>query len=116
MRTMAKRASKTQSDFKHTWFLQEWMQLAGKKQADMLRELGWSKAKASEVFNGQQYKQDLLDELAPWLHCRPYELLLHPARAMALRAFEENARAVASQPAEPTLDQAATSNPDRRRA
>lgn len=90
---MAKKASKngklgpTQKDFKHTWYLQEWMRQAHppKIQADMVRELGMGRATASAVYNGQQYTQTLIDALAPWLNVEPYELLLHPDVAFAIR-------------------------------
>jgi len=88
--------STSQSDFKHTWYLQEWMELAGKRQADLIREIGWSRAKASDVWNGQQYTQQMIDDVAPWLHARPYELLMHPEEAMALRRLREDAARIVS--------------------
>jgi predicted XRE-type DNA-binding protein len=98
---MAKRAT-DQKDFSHPWYLWEWMEQAGKKQADMVRELGWSRAKASDLMAGQQYNQGHIDELSSWLHVRPFELLLHPAEAMALRRLREDAaRIVESEPGLP---------------
>jgi transcriptional regulator with XRE-family HTH domain len=85
-----------QSDFQHTWYLREWMNLAGKRQADLIREIGWSRAKASDVWNGQQYTQLMIDQVAPWLHARPYELLMHPEEAMALRRLREDAARIVS--------------------
>lgn len=82
---MAKASQKTQRDFAHTWFIREWAELASFTQADAQRELGWSKAKASDVWNGQQYTQSIIDELAPYLKARPYELLIHPDEAMIIR-------------------------------
>lgn len=87
-----------QTDFQHTWYLQEWMAQSGppKIQADMIRELSWSRAKASDVYNWQQYTQELIDVLAPWLNVEPYELLLHPSRAMAIRSMRKDAIRIAA--------------------
>lgn len=79
------------------WHLQEWMDAAGKKQADLVRDLGWTRRKASEVYNGDQpYKRDMLNEVAAWLTLEPYELLLTPARAAQLKHFERAAVAIAA--------------------
>lgn len=95
---MAKASQKTQSDFRHTWFIREWAELAGFTQADAQRKLGWSKAKASDVWNGQQYTQSIIDELMDDLRARPYELLMHPDEAMLIRRLKDNSpRLVASQ-------------------
>lgn len=88
---MPKRSAKTQRDFKHTWYLQEWMQQAGKIQADLQKELGWSRGKAHDVWHGQQYTQDIIDAVAPWLNARPYELLMTPELAMSFRNLREDA-------------------------
>lgn len=96
-RFVAKPEQKTQRDFYHTWFIRDWSKLAGFTQADAQRELGWSKAKASDVWNGQQYTQSIIDELAPKLKARPFELLLHPDEAMLLRRLRDGGpRAVTS--------------------
>lgn len=93
---MAKASQKTQRDFAHTWFIREWADLAGFTQADAQRLLGWSKAKASDVWNGQQYNQSLVDELFPVLNARPYELLMHPEEAMALRRIKDQSARLAT--------------------
>lgn len=73
---MPKRSAKTQRDFKHTWYLQEWMQQAGKIQADLQKELGWSRGKAHDVWHGQQYTQDIIDAVAPWPFAPPQSKVL----------------------------------------
>ena len=79
------------------WFVQEWMALADKKQADMIRELGWTRRKASEVYNGEQpYKRDLVNEVSGWLGIEPFELLMPPAEALQLRQLRDAAYAIAS--------------------
>lgn len=70
--------------------------MLGKSQADAQRDLGWAKASASTLWNGKQrYTQDLVDEVSTWFHIRPYELLMHPADAMALRQLRETAAKIA---------------------
>lgn len=91
------RQAPTQRDFKHTWYFREWMEQAGKKQSDLIKELGWSKAKAHGVWHGQQYTQALVDELAPYLHIRPFEILLPPHEAFSIRAMREAAVRLAAE-------------------
>lgn len=94
---MSKRQAPTQRDFKHTWYVREWLEQAGKIQADLMRDLNWSKAKASGVWNGQQYTQSLVDELAPYLNVRPFELLLPPQEAFSIRNMREAAVRLAAE-------------------
>jgi hypothetical protein len=90
----------TGEGFSHNWYLREWMQVRRKRQVNMQRELGWSKGKANEVYNGQRYTQDLIDVLAPWLKIEHYELLMHPTVAMSVRRMREAAQTiVADKPA-----------------
>lgn len=93
---MAKASQKTQRDFSHTWFLREWAELVGFTQADAQRVLGWSKAKASDIWNGQQYTQSIIDELAPELRARPYELLMHPEEAHLIRRLRDTSPRLAT--------------------
>ena len=100
---MPKRSAKTQRDFNHTWYLREWLQQSDPPltQADMQRGMTWSKAKAHDVWHGQQYTQALVDEISSWLKVRPFELLLPPEDAFAIRGMRESAVKIASsQPAE----------------
>lgn len=70
----------------HDWYLQEWLDTLGKKQADIVRDLDWNKAKVSLMIRGKQpYDRDSLNELAAYLNLKPHELLMHPSDAMALR-------------------------------
>lgn len=71
------------------WYLREWLATLGKKQADIVRDLGWNKARISLMLRGKQpYDRDSLNELAAYLHLMPHELLMHPADAMALRQLK----------------------------
>ncbi len=68
------------------WYIREWMAHFGKIQADLEKELEWSKHRASKVYNlHQRYNEDLIEEIAAWLSVRPYELLQHPADVYANR-------------------------------
>lgn len=82
----------------HRWYLAEWAADAGKKQADAQRDLGWPKSTASNLWNGKQrYTQDHIDEVSEWLNVEPFELLVPPNEAKAMRAFRQAARAIASE-------------------
>jgi hypothetical protein len=80
------------NDERPDWHLQDWMRHFGKRQASLTNELGWSKNRANIVWHSQQpYRRDVVNELAAWLGIRPYELLMPPAEAMALRRLRETA-------------------------
>jgi hypothetical protein len=77
------------------WYAAEWLAHYGKKQADMVRDLDWNKSRASLMVRGiQPYDRDSVNELAIYLNLEPFELLLPPARAMALRRYRESAAEV----------------------
>lgn len=69
----------------------------GKKQVSLVKELGWQRARASKVWNGvNEYRRDLINEIADWLGLEPYELLLPPDRAMAIRGMYQSAENIVS--------------------
>jgi transcriptional regulator with XRE-family HTH domain len=71
---------------RHDWYLGQWLKTLKKKQADIARDLGWNKAKVSLTASGKQpYDRDDVNAVAAYLNLRPYELLMHPDDAMALR-------------------------------
>lgn len=79
------------------WHLKSWMALAKKRQADLIKDLGWSRRKASEVFNGDQsYKREIVNEVSEWLQIEPYELLMPPQDALQLRQLRSAAMAIAA--------------------
>ena len=80
------------------WFLREWMRTQNvQKQTDMMDRTGWSKAKMSQLYNGMQdFNSEILQEAALALNIRPYELLMHPEEAMALRQMHANALTIAA--------------------
>lgn len=87
----------------HDWYLADWLRYFDKKQADLETDLEWNKSKASLMWNRKQrYHRDDVNQVADWLHLKPYELLMHPDDAMALRRMKESAlRIAADNPPEP---------------
>lgn len=70
-------------------YIQEWMTLARLRQSDLVKLLGWSKAKANSVWHAdQRINEDILEEVAPLVHARTYELLMHPDVAHQLRRLQ----------------------------
>lgn len=93
---MPRKRSSAPKELSHRWYLAEWATHHGKKQADAQRELGWAKSTASELWNGQQrYTQHLVDEVARWFGIQPYEVLLPPEEAIALRNIRQSAEVIA---------------------
>jgi transcriptional regulator with XRE-family HTH domain len=91
-RNMARRGVPTQIN----WYLREWMDLLRVKQADMCRRTDWSKATMSQLYNNKQdYSPKLVNEAAAALNIEPFELLMKPERAMALRRQREAALVLA---------------------
>lgn len=74
------------SGIRHDWYLKEWLASAGISQADLDRLTEWGKRKTSELVSGKQrYNREVVNEAAGILHVAPYELLMHPDDAMAIR-------------------------------
>lgn len=71
----------------------------GMKQAKLCALTGWDKRKASELVTGKQrYNRDSLNEAAGALQIRPFELLMHPSDAMALKRLRDTAVQIAADP------------------
>ncbi|MGE6693323.1 helix-turn-helix domain-containing protein [Sphingobium limneticum] len=66
-------------------------------QADMMEKTGWSKAKMSQLYNAKQdFNSEVLTEAALALNARPYELLMPPEDAMAIRQLRQTALHIAA--------------------
>jgi hypothetical protein len=66
-----------------------------KRQVSLVNELGWNRARASKVWNGvNEYRREVVNEISAWLGIEPHELLLPPARAMAIRAMYASAETI----------------------
>ncbi|WP_271165834.1 hypothetical protein ACETKC_10200 [Brevundimonas intermedia] len=77
------------------WFLQQWLDHFNKRQASLVNELGWDKSRANFVYHGKQpYRRDLVNEIAAWLQIEPYELLMDPQEAIAIRYLRAAARSI----------------------
>jgi hypothetical protein len=86
------------------WRLREWMAHFGKIQADLSKELGWTKNRAHVVWHGTQpYRREIVNEVAAWLGIKPFELLMLPREALALRRMRENAAVIVSDRDAPPL-------------
>ncbi|MBO9500783.1 hypothetical protein [Brevundimonas sp. A19_0] len=84
------------------WHLQEWATLLGKRQADLVNDLGFAKNQAHRIWHGKQpYRRDIVNLVAGWLNLQPYELLMRPEEAMRLRRLEETAMAIAADRSRP---------------
>lgn len=80
------------------WYLAEWMAAKGiRTQAELGRLTGWGKARCNEVFHGKtEYYRAIVNEVAAALHIHPWELLMHPAEANAIKSMRESALRIAA--------------------
>ena len=86
------------ADPRHDWYLKQWLSTLDKRQADIVRDLDWNKARVSLTASGKQaYTRDDVNEIADYLNLRPYELLMHPEDAMALRRLRSEMVRLAKQ-------------------
>lgn len=82
--------------------MREWMDLLGVNQAEMIRRTGWAKATASQLYNNvQDYSPKIVNEAAQALNVEPFELLMKPDRAMALRRLRDHALAIVEDAGDP---------------
>lgn len=79
----------------HDWYFKQWLEHLSVTQADLVKALDWNKSKASLMFNEKQrYHRDDINQVADYLHIEPFELLLPPDRAMALRQYRASAEKI----------------------
>lgn len=77
------------------WYLQDWATLSGKRQADLVSDLGWLKNHAHRIWHSKQpYRRDIVNAVARWLEIQPYELLMPPKEALQLRQLRQSAMAI----------------------
>lgn len=90
------------------WFLQEWMAALRKSQADLARECDWTRGTMHGIYHGRtDYYRELVNLIASKLNIQPYELLMHPDDAMAIRQLRRDALRVVEHGRR--LDEAGTS-------
>lgn len=68
----------------------------GKRQADLVHDRGWPKGRVSKFFHGRySYRKEVVNELAEWLQIEPFELLMDPREALAIRSLRTAAAVIA---------------------
>jgi hypothetical protein len=83
----------------HDWYLKEWLRATGKKQKDLVKDLDWNKSKASLMVRGlQAYTKEEVNQVADYLNIRPWELLMLPEDAFALRRWRAEMIRIAHDP------------------
>lgn len=89
---MRKRQRSTVQPPSHDWYLKEWMQTLRISQARLSERTGWSKASTNSFYHCKNgYYREVLNEAADALHIQPFELLMHPEDAMAIRQMRADA-------------------------
>jgi hypothetical protein len=79
----------------HDWYFNQWLAYFDKSQADVVEGLEWNKSKVSLFASGKQrYHRDDINQLAAFLNLEPFELLLPPDRAMAMRQYRASAEKI----------------------
>jgi transcriptional regulator with XRE-family HTH domain len=74
------------------WYLRAWMRALDVTQAELIDKTGWSKTTVSLLVNDRQdYSPTIVRDVAAALNLQPYELLMHPEDAMALRRLRSEA-------------------------
>lgn len=87
----------------HDWYLREWFAVLGKKQRDLITGLDYQPAQAHRLWHSlQPYRRDNVEEISAFLNIAPYELLMPPEEAMALRRLRSAIAEVAK--AEPVAE------------
>lgn len=82
----------------HDWYLADWLETLRIKQADLSRLTDWDKRKTSFLVSGKQpYKREDVNDAAFALNVQPFELLMPPEQAMALRRLRDSAITIAAE-------------------
>lgn len=100
------RKTTTPGEIAADWYLPEWMASLRVTQAELVRETGMSKSTVSEIVNGKtHYYRALVNEMSRALKVEPFELLMHPDDAFALRRLRDDALRIAAETRLPWRDQ-----------
>lgn len=74
------------------WYLPEWMATLRVSQAKLAKECDWTPSTMHGIYHGRtSYYREIVNLIASKLNIEPFELLMPPDRAMALRRFQEAA-------------------------
>jgi len=72
------------------WYLREWMKTLRVTQAKLARACDWTNSTMHGIYHGRtDYYREIVNLIASKLHIEPYELLMHPDMAMAIRKAQE---------------------------
>lgn len=73
----------------HDWYLREWFATMGMKQRDLVTKLDYQPALAHALWHSiQRYRRDHIEQISALLNIQPYELLMPPEEAMAMRRLK----------------------------
>ena len=82
---------------RHEWYFREWLAYFGMRQARGCEALDWPKSKVSKLVSGDQaYDRESVNALAALFNLAPYELLMAPEEAMAMRRMRTDAIRIAA--------------------
>lgn len=78
------------------WYLADWMRATKTTQAALAKACDWTPSTMHGIYHGRtSYYRDILNLIASKLNIEPFELLMPPERAMALRQFQAAALTIA---------------------
>lgn len=88
------------------WFLPEWMATLHVSQAKLAKACDWTPSTMHGIYHGRtSYYREIVNLIAVKLNIEPFELLMPPERAMAIRRMQEAAVTIAHD-AEKAVDEA----------
>jgi hypothetical protein len=101
----------------HDWYLRDWFASLGLKQRDLVTKLDYLPNSAHRIWHSlQQYRRDDIETIAALLQIEPFELLMPPDEAMALRRLRSAIAEVTQTDPVPAETAGPTATPARRRA
>lgn len=87
-----KKTQKPRSAVGPDWFLPQWMKTLKVSQAELARRCDWTGGTMHGIYHGRTaYYRDIVNLIAAKLNIQPFELLMHPDDAMAIRQFRKDA-------------------------
>lgn len=85
------------ASIRHDWYLREWVDVLDCTITELRERTGWTHRIASELVNRKiRWNRDHLSEAAFALHVEPFELLMPPQDAFALRRLRKDAIRIAA--------------------
>lgn len=91
------RKAQIKRDFEPDWYLVEWMQSKRMTQTALSNLTGWSKATTNDIYHGKTaYYREILNKAAAALQIAPWELLMPPDQANAIKRMHAGALQIAA--------------------